>query len=174
MLNENREKIAEELIVRLNQTLAGSGSSSPRERPISFAPNLIDLIVTGRKTQTRRPVRPANDYAVNDRLWVREKWSKSSAGYMLARLNPATDTHWYSPLFMPKSAAKLWLLVNEVCVEPIQSISNDDLIAEGFGNDSNPVGSFRAAWDTFYAQQGLGWQSNPNVIVVMFQTMTIR
>lgn len=173
-MNDNdRKRIADELIVRLSSAASPDGSKWARERPIDFAPHLIDLILAGQKTQTRRPHRPANDYKAGDRLWVREKWAKLEEGCMIARLNPSTDARWFSPLFMPKSAAKLWLLVDEVRIEPIQSITKVDLRAEGFA-DENPIEAFRTTWDSFYAQQGLGWDRNPNVVVVEFRILKTR
>lgn len=174
MNDDQRKQIADELAARLRRAVARVGERSARERPINFAPQLVDAIVAGRKTQTRRPVRPANDYAVGDCLWVKEKWAREADGYRLARLHPTLAARWYSPLYMPKSAARLWLAVEEVAIEPLQSISADDLSAEGFDDSVNPVNVFRTAWDSFYAEQGLGWDANPDVVVVKFQVMSNR
>ncbi|HQY89367.1 MAG TPA: hypothetical protein PK402_12010 [Tepidisphaeraceae bacterium] len=167
-----RKQIANKLISKLNDAIVQKSPSptidAPRERGISFAPELIDLILAGKKTQTRRPFKPENDYTAGDRMWVRERWAKSARGYKLARLNPKARVRWQSPLYMPKLAAKLWLVVEAVRVEPIQSISIDDLRAEGF-DESNAIDTFRSIWDSFYADQGLGWKAKPDVVVVMFR-----
>ncbi|WP_387468273.1 hypothetical protein [Photorhabdus sp. RM323S] len=52
------------------------------EKPIIFNGEMVRAILSGRKTQTRRPVKPQQSnilsrcpWKVGDRLWVRETWA---------------------------------------------------------------------------------------------------
>lgn len=64
-----------------------------KERPILFRGDMVRAILEGRKTQTRRPVKPQPIYSEavrncpygkpGDRLWVRETWNTGRAAYAL-------------------------------------------------------------------------------------------
>lgn len=54
-----------------------------------------------------------------DELWVRETWCKD------------LSSGWKSPLFMPKAASRITLLVEDVRIERLQDITEEGAIAEG-------------------------------------------
>jgi hypothetical protein len=94
---------------------------------------------------------------VGDRLWVREAWTHDadsiealraavedvycdgSYGPYYRATEPAPETmRWRSPIFMPRWASRLTLVVTEVRLERLGDISEADAAAEGFA--SGPMG----------------------------------
>ena len=83
----------------------------------------------------------------SDILWVRETWSTTdkcglypnwpidSIHYMYKADDPTCDeakeARWYPSIHMPKQAARIFLRVKEVRVEPLQEMTEDDVSAEG-------------------------------------------
>ncbi len=130
------------------------------DRPILFSAPMVRALLDGRKTQTRRILKPqplmgyAPDvtaskgirFAKGDRLWVRETWS---AEHLWAGTKPRdipcgpfwfwpdgdpSDGDWTKPkpgIHMPRWASRLTLTVTDVRVERLQEISEGDAIAEG-------------------------------------------
>lgn len=205
------------------RSLLASVGAAAKDRPIIFSAPMVQALLAGRKTQTRRLVKvqiydhvnpqfsqlqavregrswriyggePASDqfkvpYAVGDRLWVKEGWQVAretldyetggehdvfewaaedygdprpylkgdarfgvcaglfykadgeeknpSVFYPLTGLRgdvlrPA-EIEWRTPLFMPRWASRLTLIVTDVRVERLQEISEADAVAEGIG-----------------------------------------
>jgi hypothetical protein len=101
-----------------------------------------------------------NPYIVGDRRWVKETWNAgnavlpSGAGIMfnqkpregmeiVYRADPKSETYvpkipWRSPMFMPRWASRIMLEITEVRVERVQSISEQDAIAEGIKTEAVP------------------------------------
>lgn len=132
-----------------------------KERPILFSTEMVRAILEGRKTQTRRVIKPQpNDirespfvksgietihgyeikpkYEPGDRLWVRETWHQHSSdddfctGEIHYRATEiCVGTKWIPSIFMPRWASRITLEVTNVRVERVQDISEDDAIAEG-------------------------------------------
>lgn len=114
---------------------------------------MVQAIMDGRKTQTRRVVKDRATLAClesnvtngienlcpygnpGDRLWVREAWSSANEHgiyYKADMPNPEIwKGHWKPSIHMPKSAARIWLEVISVRAEILQHISVEDAIAEG-------------------------------------------
>jgi hypothetical protein len=127
------------------------------ERPILFTTPMVQSILDGRKTQTRRVMkiqpdgrgtRCTNVYfedwhgrelkcpygKIGDVLWVRETWSKTDSGHIIYRAtNKGFNPIWKPSIFMPKEACRIRLEITNIRVERLQDISEEDAIAEGIG-----------------------------------------
>ena len=131
------------------------------EHPILFSGEMVRAIMEGRKTQTRRVIKPQpNDirespfvksgiedthgyeikrkYAPGDRLWVRETWHKHSddddfcTGEIHYRATEiCVGTKWIPSIFMPRWASRITLEVVNVRVERVQDICFEDCLSEG-------------------------------------------
>jgi hypothetical protein len=133
------------------------------ERPIIMGAESVLAILDGRKTETRRPLRPQPPSTLRarkpwasvedllagcpygqpgDRLWVRETWAKYGRGprHFLYRASygPLADERpWKPSIFMPRAACRLTLEILAVRVERLQEINGFDARAEGYP-DSMP------------------------------------
>lgn len=150
----------------------------------------------------------------SDRLWVREAWqhvymSTNEYGHVdsvdfethIPKIKPShggtvyqADGHekdredrgwpWRPSLHMPRWASRIDLLITGVRIERLQSISQEDARAEGFGvagwvpsysNPDNagfdetltPYDNFADTWESIYGQRS--WLANPWVWVIEFQ-----
>ena len=173
-------------------------------KPILFSTPMVQAILNGKKTQTRRIINPQpnideesgyvfdgkykhqydihnwkpffiNDLSrlkVNDTLWVRETWRKSTGfpiGYRYdwkatAEQDGAPiDEPWKPSIFMPIDAARIFLKVTNVRIEQIKDISYSDAIAEGleskrFFEDS----LLQCDFFKLYGKKNINcWDSNP-------------
>ena len=113
---------------------------------------MVQAILDGRKTQTRRVIKPQPldvvtyadqrvwypevikcPYEVGDVLWVRETFTNSEEYPFIFYKADADDVSikWKPSIFMPKKACRLFLQVKSIRVEGLQEISRGDAIAEG-------------------------------------------
>ncbi|MBE6725118.1 MAG: hypothetical protein E7576_08020 [Ruminococcaceae bacterium] len=195
------------------------------EKPILFGTEMVCAILDGRKTQTRRVIKPQpsdgkkpmvdpfygtygyeradekrTPYAIDDILWVRETWKNATGdpaggGYALfdtyiykadgqAKVDYPTDEmlvedRWRPSIFMPKSAARIFLRVKNVWVERLQDIDAIDCVAEGCDADMlsgvGPEftrGVFNGIWDSTIKEKDFpfySWDANPWVWVLSFE-----
>jgi hypothetical protein len=145
-----------------------------KQKPIIFSSEMIQAILEGRKTQTRRIVKPqpvdVSDIddenpevcfvqdgklreparygsfevpckygSIGDLLWVKESYRNVTywqddmghdcIQYKADYINPKGS--WTSPIYMPKSAARIWLQITNIRVERLKDITEADAIAEG-------------------------------------------
>lgn len=128
-----------------------------KERPIIERGEGIRAILEGRKTQTRRLIKPQPDKdggwigcvsvgdhniaefcscgQAGDRLWVRETW-ESVLGFPRDQTRYRADGiekyhKWHPSIHMPRWASRLTLEITEVRVERVQEITFEDCLAEG-------------------------------------------
>lgn len=129
-------------------------------KPILFNTEMVRANLDGRKSCTRRLVKPEPQgyfevseeplyiydtdgkqgkitppYQPGDILYVRETWKQAPNGYYYyedwQRNNIADVTKWKPSIHMPKEAARIWLKVTDVRVERLQEITEVQAQAEG-------------------------------------------
>jgi hypothetical protein len=183
-----------------------------KERPILFSGPMIRAILEGRKTQTRRIVNPqpftfpkqhpgqreiireierkGNRYGQpGERLWVRETWRQFGAQHLYrADFEPGKDVcAWKPSIHMPRFACRLLLEITSIRVERLQSISENDAVAEGIeplahldikkygwrfkdyigSSACLPIASFQTLWQSINGPES--WNQNPWVWVIEFK-----
>jgi hypothetical protein len=127
---------------------------------ILFKPDMIQAIIEGRKTQTRRVIKPQREtmdklrrlsplhitydgdscwnikprYQVGEIVYIKEAFCHSCA-YICFKLGyepiGCTGAEWKSPLFLKQVDARYFLVITDVRVERLQEISIDDIKSEG-------------------------------------------
>lgn len=120
-----------------------------KERPILFSGEMVRAILEGRKTMTRRVIKPfvpIIDFCpygkTSDRLWVRETFAHVSSWSHYNRLAPNSKwlyradkewpvSRWKPSIFMPRLASRITLEITGVRVEQVRDISENDASAEG-------------------------------------------
>lgn len=119
------------------------------DRPIMFSSPMVEALLAGRKTMTRRIIKPRLILAAKagDRFWVREAWrvEEWDMDHVPPRALPLgtpliydadprksePETRRRAPFHMPRWASRITLIVDEAKVERLQDISEVDAIAEG-------------------------------------------
>jgi hypothetical protein len=138
-----------------------------------------------------------------DTIWVKEVWGGDSlCGYAYRADHPdlprfpgdgeQSESAWKSPMFMPRAASRLTLLITDVRVQRLQEISEADAIAEGcpapnsdgytyLGNEDNdrcvlPSTWFRHAWNAIQMKRlkakRVLWEANPWICAISFAKET--
>jgi hypothetical protein len=207
-------------------------------RPMLFSTPMVQAIIDGRKTMTRRVVKPQPEtseaghwtwhgkphplagfsseqcmrdilpiyarFKKGDIIYVRETFAGGETllsncaehpgydePYYYKADNPTLATKWIPSLFMPKSAARLFLKVTDVRVERLQDISEEDAIKEGVERELKRDGtswgaglyykdylnasvgfedereSFRTLWISINGADS--WARNDYVFVIQFE-----
>lgn len=199
------------------------------EKPIIFNTKMVKAILAGRKTQTRRVIKPQPKgevtcceggygirkdcgivmlqppYLPGDVLYVRETWApcatvdsffdEKNLYVYAANYNEPVPWRWRTPIYMPKAAARIFLLVKDVRVERVQEITEGDALAEGIDwmddacwdngwsptlNDPDSGGEpllrvgYASLWDSIYAKHDFGWETNPWVWVIEFSEIILK
>ena len=175
-----------------------------KEKPILFSTDMVQAIIDGRKTQTRRIAKTDKPpYKAGDILYVRETWTQASNGNYLYKANSLsketdnTDSffYWKPSIHMPKAAARIFLEVVSIRKERLQDITEEDAKAEG-AEFYSPldlkqmplslvnvnqilkktfcVGFYKAWQEINEKNMHAHWNSNPTVWVIEFRTKENR
>jgi hypothetical protein len=128
-----------------------------KEHPILFSGEMVQAILAGRKTQTRRVVSQSHldrmeadtlkygkaDYDISrygakgDVLWVRETWLVNAHNETIYCADWKEKGYeyrgfgWKPSIHMPRWASRICLEVVNIRVERLQNISEEDIAAEG-------------------------------------------
>jgi len=147
-----------------------------KERGMIFNGEMVRAILDGRKTQTRRIIKPQpvmyepgqsihvsdmiNDALrcpfgqVGNHIWVRETWARYNIDQdshdMAYRATPPGDWpeegRWRPSIHMPRWASRITLEITGVRVECLASVSNDDAGKEGYPANPAPFGGDMDKW----------------------------
>jgi hypothetical protein len=134
---------------------------------------------------------------VGDRLWVREGWKphsiyahqqpskmpRAKVFYLADKKYEPSNVAGIPSIHMPRWASRLTLIVTSTKTEPLQSISEDDVLAEGvepgmdFGermfvnpvpghaNEQGPAAwAFGELWKYLHGPES--WKANPSVVAL--------
>lgn len=128
------------------------------DRPISMSAADVAGIAHRRRSSVRRLTQSQlGQTRIGDRLWVREPFHLEERFDQVAALQAllcGATRFWYAadgdkmPDFgpqrfaraMPRACSRLWLRVDSVRTGPLQSITDDEITAEGIYHRSWPVG----------------------------------
>jgi hypothetical protein len=140
-------------------------------RPILFQDAMVRAILTGAKTQTRRIVKPEIAHkcpygVAGDTLWVREAWQKLGDEYIYRASVPGGLSEvglWKPSIHMVREACRLELKILDTWIEPLNSISDADALAEGVPD----ARAFKSLWRIIHGQKS--WDLNPDVWVIEFE-----
>jgi hypothetical protein len=183
------------------------------ERPILFSAPMVLAILDGKKTVTRR-IASDRVYARGDLLWVKESWSAPPAYDHLRPIDLADDTpiryaadgtvrgaskrfvdadgcyttgRGRPSIFMRRWMSRITLEITDVRAERLQSITPEDVVAEGIPLDqhrcdcepcsrtsalctatqSSLMLAWRELWDGINGDRS-PWASNPLVWRIAF------
>lgn len=145
--------------IMLTEEVNSQQSTVVRESPILFSTEMVQAILEGRKTMTRRIVKgtplkwlgddigfspgfvenPDNYLcpygALGDLLWVRETFAKCDDVVCFKAATYYSDGpvkfQWKPSIHMLKKDARIWLRITNIKVELLQDISIGDIHAEG-------------------------------------------
>lgn len=159
------------------------------DRPILFNAAMVNALLDGRKTQTRRLATNKNvqRIQVGDRLYVREAFcyvGTCDPGWIIYGASdydaqckrygfddgypPRSSLRFKSSRFMPRVASRLTLTVTEKRLQSLQEIDDLDAMAEGWpkSNYGEPVGWFADLWNEINPKNQ--WHTHPDVIALTF------
>jgi len=121
-----------------------------KERPMMFTGATVQAILEGRKTQTRRIVKPQPLIGPcrscllmsplgmpGEHIWVKETWAethnaKRTTAYVYRSDDPEIKVkRWRSAMFMPRRASRINLEITDIRMERLQDVTDSDAKAEG-------------------------------------------
>lgn len=170
-------------------------------KPILFNTEMVRAILEGRKTVTRRPVKPQPEgkpvpmtksgcwpgyfaiqgtdkvirlpFLPGDILWVRETWAKDPFGdrYIYPTEVPGAGQKWRPSIHMPREAARIFLRVKDVQVKRLRDFEDMPVECEGCANFIQ----FITLWDRTLKPADrpvYGWDANPWVWAISFERIS--
>ncbi len=142
-----------------------------KEHPILFKGDMVRAILAGRKTETRRIIKPQPDEhgywkhreghmvhncdlhlccpygQAGDRLWVRETWTKRADGNIAYKAGPyPMDVKhdickWKPSIHMFRKYSRITLEITKISVERVQDITDGSVAKEGIDWSSTQIGN---------------------------------
>ncbi len=166
-----------------------------------FNAEMVNAILEGRKTQTRRMVKPQpiEDSTccyhpkvktsicpfgkVGDRIWVRETFHSFTDALTMEtctvyRATDGFDCKWTPAIHMPKVRSRITLEITSVRCERLHNITWQDAMAEGIGEFGEWSGNEDVTTpvggfeELWYSIYG-NWDDNPWVWVVEFKVLEV-
>lgn len=127
-----------------------------------------EAIRDGKKTQTRRPIKPGDELIVGADIHARVvdangrlRWREGQDYAVVPKMG--------KPGIVLPDGRKLRILIDHILPQLIQGISKSDAIAEYTSSTSE----YRELWQACYANApGFRWEDNPQVWVVSFVTVS--
>lgn len=169
--------------------------------PILFSGEMVEAILSGRKTQTRRIVTgnpngkipftdelPCRYGLTGDTLWVREKWNaQTQSGKWWHEVKcedrPLLNWAWTNPVRPAyEETPSRWLpsihMPREACRLELKTtrlkIEKLQFITptDAKAEGFDSVLRFCQLWDKLNEERGYGWDKNPLVWVIEFEVLT--
>lgn len=110
----------------------GGNQRTQEEHPLIFSSDMVQAILEERKRKTRRVAKRSPLWRVGDTIWVREAFALCPD--VVYRADGATippGSRWRSPIFMPRSLARITLEIVWVHAERLHEITKEEILAEG-------------------------------------------
>lgn len=101
------------------------------------------------------------DRIIGDHARVASRWATPEHGVVIDGFRASA---WRPPRFMFRALARYWLFVVDTEVAPLQSISDEDIRAEGIHDRD----AFAKTWGRLHKAPGTRWEDNPYVERVEF------
>ena len=137
-----------------------------KERPILFSAPMVQALLAGKKTQTRRKVKKLSDFSpygrIGDRLWVRESahqaygadsmFSAYSADGSFVRDDEGVRVFWWysrdkcPSIHLPRRFSRILLEITDVRLEQLWDITESDCVSEGIKGHGTPFGDW---WEDY-------------------------
>lgn len=165
--------------------------SNKKERGIMFSPEMIQAILDGRKTQTRREIKPQPEDNSELFGWTVPKYHQVVFGFddEIHSIHENKYGKVGDHLYIEETDPKIWLEIIDIRVERLQDINRADAKSEGISTFWNRQGysvcgvpnliepklnqtwtyieAFKHLWIKIKGQQS--WDANPWVWVIEFK-----
>lgn len=165
-------------------------------KAIKFNTEMVRAILEGRKTVTRRVIKPGTPlgdwgetvqccpYVVGEEIYVQEEWQEELDALVGLREviyradftnHRIQEINWYKPEFLQGEDARLFLQVTDVRAENLHEITEIQALCEGVVADKSLgdtcyTDAFVRLWDSIYGEDiARQWDSNPWVWVITFK-----
>jgi len=149
-----------------------------KQRPIIMSAESVQAILDGRKTQTRRVVRPQpfEIDSFGNPLWGEPK---KDLGYRYDKRHNPYNKGNILRIKIGNKITDITLGITNIRVERLHDITESDAVAEGCYITDNDLISccnydcskhkYQLLWDKLNAKRGYSWDSNPFVWVIEFR-----